>query len=75
MGVTITIESSNLSIPISFIFWGYVVAYIIHILDESLMGETFVVMVQKNFWSDYKWKYFFGFNILCAIIKQSFSPR
>jgi len=63
--VITTIENtSNVSLPITLFFWGYVVAYTIHIIDESILGETFVVMVQKNFWPEYKWKHFFGFNTL-----------
>jgi hypothetical protein len=64
---TILITSSpaiNLEIPISFIFWGYVVAYVIHIIDEALIGETFVGMVRKLFWPKYEWKHFFGFNTM-----------
>lgn len=58
------IENSNMiSLPVTFIFWGYVVAYVIHLIDESLMGETFVGMVQKNF-GPIQWKHFFAFNTL-----------
>ncbi len=68
---TIIITSSpagNLEIPISFIFWGYVVAYVIHIIDETLIGETFVGMVRKLFWPKYEWKYFFGFNTMIMLL-------
>lgn len=54
----------SLMIPISFLFWGYVAAYVVHILEESLLGENFVEMVRKNFWPEYQWKHFFGFNTL-----------
>ena len=66
MAITITGASTSgtLFIPINFIFWAYVVAYIIHILDESLLGENFVRMVKRNFWPAYEWKHFFGFNTL-----------
>ena len=56
--------STVLEIPISFIFWGFAIAYVIHIIDESLMGETFVGMVKNLFWPEYQWKHFFGFNTL-----------
>lgn len=52
------------TLPISLLFWGYVAAYVIHILDEALLGETFVPMVRRNFWAEYEWKHFFGFNTL-----------
>ena len=56
--------SSSLEIPVSFIFWGFVIAYILHIIDESLMGETFIGMVKNLFWQGFKWKHFFVFNTL-----------
>lgn len=66
MSVTISAVSSNdsLVIPIQFLFWGYVAAYVVHILEESLLGENFVEMVRKNFWPEYQWKHFFAFNTL-----------
>ncbi len=64
MEIVINSSSTSLEIPISFIFWGFVIAYIIHIIDESLMGETFVGMVKNLFWPEYQWKHFFGFNAL-----------
>ncbi len=62
--ITTNSLSTILEIPVSFIFWGFVIAYIIHIIDESLMGETFVGMVRNLFWPEYQWKHFFGFNTL-----------
>jgi hypothetical protein len=61
-------NQGSLMIPISFLFWGYVAAYVVHILEESLLGETFVEMVRKNFWPEYQWKHFFGFNTLLMIL-------
>jgi hypothetical protein len=58
----------TLMIPISFLFWGYVAAYVVHILEESLLGENFVEMVRKNFWPAYQWKHFFGFNALLMVL-------
>ena len=53
MGLSIISNPSSVDIfiPISFIFWGYVIAYVIHILDESLLGETFVGMVKSTFFA------------------------
>jgi len=61
-------SQGSLMIPISFLFWGYVAAYVVHILEESLLGENFVEMVRKNFWPEYQWKHFFGFNTLLMIL-------
>jgi hypothetical protein len=66
--VDVTISTAggegSLVIPISFFFWAYVAAYVVHILDESMLGEGFVGMVRRNFWPEYEWKHFFGFNTM-----------
>jgi hypothetical protein len=38
--------------------------YILHIIEESVLGEVFVEKVRKNIWPDYGWKKFFGFNTI-----------
>lgn len=59
-----TIENTTeISLPVTFVFWGYIAAYVIHLIDESLLGETFVGMVQKNF-GPIQWKHFFVFNTI-----------
>lgn len=62
--ISATSNTGNLIIPINLLFWGYVAAYVVHILEESTLGENFVEMVRSNFWPDYNWKRFFGFNTL-----------
>jgi hypothetical protein len=52
----------SLSIPIQLLFWGFVAVYIIHILEESVLGENFVDKVRKNFIPFYDWTKFFWFN-------------
>jgi hypothetical protein len=64
MDVTITTKSVSIAIPIIFIFWGFVAVYVIHILEESVLGEVFVEKLRKNIWPEYGWKHFFGFNTL-----------
>jgi hypothetical protein len=54
--------NAPLLIPISLIFWGNVIAYIFHILEESVLGEVFVDKVRRLYFSGYGWKYFAGFN-------------
>ena len=70
MNITITTleNTTDFFFPITFIFWSFVVAYVIHIIEESLIGETFVTMVRKSFWPDYQWKHFFGFNTLLMLL-------
>jgi hypothetical protein len=57
-----TNPNTSLSIPIQFLFWGFVAVYVIHILEESVLGENFVDKVRKNFIPFYDWTKFFWFN-------------
>lgn len=63
MIITFTTNSTNaLSIPIQLLFWGFVAVYVIHIMEESILGENFVDKVRKNFFPGYDWTKFFWFN-------------
>jgi Protein of unknown function with HXXEE motif len=44
------------------IFWGVAAAYVMHILDETLMNGGFVALVQKHWWPAYNDRKFFWFN-------------
>jgi hypothetical protein len=37
-----------MDVPLIFSFWFMVAAYVIHVLDESLLGGSFVEKVQHN---------------------------
>jgi Protein of unknown function with HXXEE motif len=50
------------SIPLVYSFWFMLAAYVIHIIDESLLGGSFVVKVQQHWWPQYSWRKFFWFN-------------
>ncbi len=39
-----------------------VVAYVIHVLDECLLGGSFVEKVRQHWWPEYSWTKFFWFN-------------
>ena len=63
MNITFTTQPNRmLVIPIEFVFWGFVVAYVIHILEEAVLGENFVSKVRQNFFPGYDWTKFFWFN-------------
>lgn len=64
MDITISATNGSAVIPIILIFWGYVAVYVIHILEESVLGEVFVQKIRKNIWPEYRWKHFFWFNTL-----------
>jgi hypothetical protein len=50
------------SIPLVYSFWFMLVAYVVHIIDESLLGGSFVEKVQQHWWPQYSWRKFFWFN-------------
>jgi hypothetical protein len=49
-------------LPLIFSFWFMVAAYVVHVLDESLLGGSFVEKVREHWWPEYSWKMFFWFN-------------
>jgi uncharacterized protein with HXXEE motif len=51
-----------MTVPLIFSFWFMVAAYVIHVLDESLLGGSFVEKVQQHWWPEYSWTKFFWFN-------------
>lgn len=51
-----------MNVPLVFSFWFMVAAYVIHVIDESLLGGRFVEKVQQHWWPEYSWEKFFWFN-------------
>lgn len=49
-------------VPLIFSFWFMVAAYVIHVIDESLLGGSFVEKVREHWWPEYSWTKFFWFN-------------
>ena len=49
-------------VPLIFSFWFMVAAYVIHVIDESLLGGSFVEKVRQHWWPQYSWTKFFWFN-------------
>ena len=47
---------------VGLIFWGLVAAYVVHILDETLMNGGFVALVREHWWPEYNDRMFFWFN-------------
>jgi hypothetical protein len=52
----------SMTVPLIFFFWFMVLAYVVHVLDESLLGGSFVEKVQQHWWPEYSWTKFFWFN-------------
>jgi len=51
-----------MNVPLIFSFWFMVAAYVIHVIDESLLGGSFVEKVRQHWWPQYSWEKFFWFN-------------
>src|ERR1700691_3815756 len=49
-------------IPLVISFWFMIATYVIHILDESLLGGSFVEKIRQHWWPEYSWQKFFWFN-------------
>ena len=47
---------------LSLLFWALLASYIVHILDEALLGGGFVQWIRDNFWPTYTARMFFWFN-------------
>jgi hypothetical protein len=47
---------------VSLLFWAFFSAYIVHLLDETLVNGGFVQWVVANFWPTYTLRMFFWFN-------------
>jgi hypothetical protein len=55
-------ENYMTSVPLVYSFWFMLVAYVVHIIDESLLGGSFVEKVREHWWPKYSWRKFFWFN-------------
>src|SRR3984885_5726566 len=49
-------------LPLIFSCWFMVATYVVHVIDESLMGGSFVEKVREHWWPEYCWTKFFWFN-------------
>jgi hypothetical protein len=51
-----------MNVPLIFSSWFMVAAYVVHVIDESLLGGSFFERVRQHWWPQYSWKKFFWFN-------------
>jgi hypothetical protein len=47
---------------LSILFWAFFAAYVMHVLDETLVNGGFVKWIADNFWPTYHMRMFFWFN-------------
>lgn len=57
-------QTQTFIIPISLVFWCFVITYALHILEESVLGDIFVEKVKRLYWPEYGWNKFIGFNTI-----------
>jgi hypothetical protein len=56
---------------VDLLFWGVVAAFVVHVLDEALLGGGFVAKVKQHWWPEYRADMFFWFNtgfIACMVV-------
>jgi hypothetical protein len=46
------------ALPLIWVFWSVVAVYVVHVLDESLLGGSFVEKVREHWWPEYSWRRF-----------------
>ena len=57
-----------MEISLSVLFWGFVMAYCVHIIEEVAVGEGFIEMMRKTFYPEYSGRMFFGFNLMIFMV-------
>jgi hypothetical protein len=57
-----------MEITLSVLFWGYVMAYCVHVIEEVAVGEGFIEMMRKTFFPEYSGRMFFGFNLMIFVV-------
>jgi hypothetical protein len=71
MNFILTAGQTALTIPVSLLFWCFVIALPLHVLEESVLGDVFVEKVKRLYWPEYNWKKFTGFNTLFLLLNIS----
>jgi hypothetical protein len=51
-----------MNMTLSFLFWAVFASYVVHIVDETLIGGGFVAKVREHWWPAYTERMFFFFN-------------
>jgi hypothetical protein len=54
-------------IPLLLLFWFTAASYVVHCIDESLLGGSFVE-VRQHWWAEYSWAKFFWFNAAYFVV-------
>jgi len=58
-----------MNMTFSFLFWAVFASYVVHIIDETLIGGGFVAKIREHWWPSYTARMFFFFNaVFLAIV-------
>lgn len=52
-----------MTISLNVLLWSFLMAFCIHVIEESTVGGGFVQMMKRNFWREYDGTKFFWFNL------------
>jgi hypothetical protein len=63
-----TQRSIGITIPVSIIFWLFTASFVVHILEEAILGENFVDKVKRLYWKGFDWTKFFWYNTALIIL-------
>jgi hypothetical protein len=56
-----------MEITLGVLFWAFVMAYCVHVIEEVAVGEGFIEMMRKTFYPEYSGRMFFGFNLMIFV--------
>lgn len=57
-----------MEITLSVLFWAFVIAYCIHVIEEVTVGEGFIEMMRQTYFPEYTGRMFVGFNLMIFIV-------
>ena len=57
-----------MEITLGVLFWGFVMAYCVHVIEEVVVGEGFIEMMRNTFYPEYSGRMFFGFNLMIFLV-------
>jgi len=57
-----------MEISLGVLFWAYVMAYCVHVVEEVAVGEGFIEMMRTTFYPEYSGRMFFGFNLMMFLV-------
>jgi|ERR1700722_713446 len=55
-------------LPLDVLLWLFLGTYIVHVIDETIIGDGFTRIIQRWFWPQYHLRMFFWFNVACIAL-------